>query len=377
MNETRKYWLDSMIKIVDPVFRNLAEGTLKRNLPNRFYGKSDRTNFGCLEAFGRAFCGFAPFISYFDGRSAEEEAMAEKYRVLITRCLDRATNPASPDYMNFGQVEKGQPLVDAAFLCHGLYRSGDFAKKLPDDLKKQIVEALKHSRSTVPYNCNWILFSCMVELGIDLLEGESDILRVIYGVRQHEQWYKGDGVYGDGAVFHMDFYNSYVIIPMLLDLCRYFAPRHGEIAAALPNVTKRAARYSEILERMISCDGTYAFLGRSICYRFGAFQILSQSMLEGFSTLSPASVRCALTAVIKRIMDSGIFDENGWLLHGIYGEQPSLAEEYICTGSLYLCSAVFISLGLPENDRYWADPDEKWTSLRIASGEDVMRDHSI
>lgn len=31
-------------------------------------------------------------------------------------------------------------------------------------------------------------------------------------------WYKGDAWYGDGQEFHLDFYNSIVIHPMLTDI---------------------------------------------------------------------------------------------------------------------------------------------------------------
>jgi hypothetical protein len=43
-------------------------------------------------------------------------------------------------------------------------------------------------------------------------------MRVDYALRQHHQWYKGDGAYGDGPYFHWDYYNSFVIQPMLLDV---------------------------------------------------------------------------------------------------------------------------------------------------------------
>jgi hypothetical protein len=31
-------------------------------------------------------------------------------------------------------------------------------------------------------------------------------------LRQHEQWYRGDGIYGDGPEFDWDYYNSFVMI---------------------------------------------------------------------------------------------------------------------------------------------------------------------
>ena len=39
----------------------------------------------------------------------------------------------------------------------------------------------------------------------------------------HEQWYKGDGVYGDGPNFHWDYSNSFVIHPMMLDVLAVLA----------------------------------------------------------------------------------------------------------------------------------------------------------
>lgn len=75
-----------------------------------------------------------------------------------------------------------------------------------------------------------------------------------------------------------------------------------------PAVASRAARYAAVLERMIGPEGTYPVMGRSICYRFGAFQMLAQAALQHRleKEITPASVRCGLTAVIKRVMRTGI-----------------------------------------------------------------------
>lgn len=54
---------------------------------------------------------------------------------------------------------------------------------------------------------------------------------------------------------------------------------------------------------MISPDGAYPVVGRSIAYRFGAFHVLSQAALDGLlpASVTKAQVRCGLTAVIKDI----------------------------------------------------------------------------
>ena len=88
--------------------------------------------------------------------------------------------------------------------------------------------------------------------------------------------------------------------------------------------------------------------------------------------MKPPQVRCALSAVIDRIMANGnMFDEKGWLLPGVYGCQPGLAEMYINRGSLYLCSAVFLALGLSPEDPFWTGEDEDWTAKKIWRGEDM------
>ena len=372
----REKWIEHLHRITMPVFTSLAEGKLKATMPCCFYGPHNREPFCALEAFGRSFCGFAPFLDAYHA-SAEEQALAERDKELLIRCLDRATNPASPDYMLFSGEQGAQPLVDAAFLAHGLYRAKEFTHQLPAPLKAQIVDALILTRKIPPHSCNWVLFSAMVEVGIKLLGGEYDIMRVLYPLRQVMGWYKGDGIYGDGEPLHADYYNSFVIVPMLTDIILEMQWENKEIANMKESVLHRGNRYAEILERMIGSDGTYPYVGRSITYRMGAFQWLAQAVTEEICDLNPAAVRCALDAVIDRFMQSPIFDQEGWLVHGLYGEQPSLAESYINTGSLYLCSTAFLPLGLPASHPFWSDPDAPWTAKRILCGENLSADHSI
>ena len=71
-----------------------------------------------------------------------------------------------------------------------------------------------------PGNNNWLLFSAMVECGLKEFSGEWNFPTVERALTSHREWYKGDGVYGDGADFHLDYYNSYVIHPMLLQILK-------------------------------------------------------------------------------------------------------------------------------------------------------------
>lgn len=374
----RTYWLDTMTAIAGPVMTALSKEELRKKMPVEQYD-FDRRPFAHLEAFGRTLCGIAPWIEQ-TGLSGKEEELRRSYQEMALAGIRAATNPASPDYMNFSTPI--QPLVDTAFFAHGLVRAPrQLMDAMDSETKKQVAEAFKLSRQIVPGASNWLLFSAMVETALYRLGVvDYDMMRIKYALRQFMQWYKGDGIYGDGQPLHVDYYNSFVISPMLLDISTVFAEIDEEIAQLRPVILERASRYAFLLERMISPEGTYPIIGRSITYRFGAFQMLSQAALQHHldPSLKPAQVRCALTAVIKRIMDvPGVFDQNGWLRPGIYGYQPGLGEQYICTGSLYLCCAVFLPLGLSPEDEFWSGENELWTSQKIVNGEDFKWDHSI
>lgn len=376
MTNVRKEWLDALLRIVSPVLDSLERGQLKKDLPLSFH--EERADFAPLEAFGRGMLGLAPWLeAESEDLEAQERALQEKYRAKAVKCIAMATDPDSPDFMVFDRG--GQPLVDTAFLAHAIVRAPKaLAGSLSPEVRHNLAEAFRSSRQITPGSSNWLFFSAMVEAGLYILGEPYDLVRVLYALRTFQGWYKGDGVYGDGAMLHCDYYNSFVIQPMYVDLVKLFADKSPEIEAMGGTVIARAARYASVLERMIGPEGSYPVVGRSICYRFGAFQMLSQAALqhELEEGVSPASVRCGLTAVIRRVMSApDMFDEKGWLLPGVYGHQPELAEGYINIGSLYLCSAVFLPLGLSGKDEFWSGAEEEWSGKKVWSGGHISIDH--
>ena len=381
LNNIREEWVSRMLKIVDPVLTHFADGTFKQEFPFEFH--QGKREFAMLEALGRTVTGIAPWLE-LPGLSGEERQLQEKYTDLTLRAIGNAVDANSSDYVNF--THGNQPLVDAAFLAHGLLRApSQLAARLPESVRDNLILELKKTRKILPWASNWMFFSAMVEAGLKVL-GEEDIdeLRVLNVVEMFSMWYKGDGIYGDGANLHCDYYNSFVIHPMYIDLLEYFSCFSEEFAQraerAYCSERLRASRYATILERMIGPDGAYPILGRSICYRFGAFHMLAQAALEKRleEQLPPAQVRCALTAVLRRVMDGEpMFDGNGWLVPGVCGWQPELAEEYINRGSLYLCSVVFLPLGLNPEDEFWTGEECDWTGKKVFSGKKSDIDHAM
>jgi hypothetical protein len=360
--DDRAYWISVLHRLADPVLTRLSR------MPVEQARGANREQVTRLEALGRVVAGIAPWLEL------GEDDLAVRARDAIARAVD----PASPEALNF--TRDRQPLVDAAFLAQGILRAPHaLGDKFEPAARRHLVAALESTRTITPGFNNWLLFSATVEACLKALGAEWDRTRVDYALRQHEQWYRGDGVYGDGPDFHWDYYNSFVIHPMLvdvLDACGDETPVWREIGG---RVRERAKRYAAVQERMIAPDGSFPAIGRSIAYRCGAFHLLAQAALRHAlpDGVSPSQVRGALTSVIRRTLDApGTFDADGWLRIGLCGHQPGIGETYISTGSLYLCSVALLPLGLPATDEFWTALPQPWTSVKAWSGQPFPIDHA-
>lgn len=376
----REYWIQLLTKVSEPVLRSLSQKKLKQEMPVEApHGNvAERRRFTYLEALGRLLSGIAPWLES-GSQNGPEGALRNQYAAWSRIAIDAATDPASPDFMNFD--EGSQPVVDTAFLALAILRApNELWKRLDARVQRNVIHAFESSRQILPGYNNWLLFSAMVEAALSFMGAWWDPMRVDYAIRTMNTWYKGDGVYGDGPDFHWDYYNSFVIQPMLLNILDATSKVRPTWDSFKPAVLARARRYAAIQERLIGPDGAFPPIGRSLCYRFGAFHLLAEISLRQQlpDGVFPEQVRSALTTVMRRMIDApGTFDPQGWLQVGFYGHQPEIAESYISTGSLYLCSAAWLPLGLPASDPFWSHPALPWTAKKIWMGQEANPDHAI
>ncbi|WP_438831785.1 DUF2264 domain-containing protein [Hymenobacter coccineus] len=378
--DDRAYWLQMLLKVADPVLQAAAQGQLRATMPiEAAPGQAEsRSQVSHLEALGRTLAGLAPWLE-LAAAPGPEQAQQQRYAALARQAIAHGVDPVSPDFLNF--TRGGQPVVDAAFLAQALLRAPtQLWGALPPATQQQLVSALLSTRVIKPMYSNWLLFSAIIEAALLKFTGAGDEMRMDYAIKQHQLWYKGDGTYGDGADFHWDYYNSYVIQPMLLDVVAVLVGAQKERPELLETLRTRARRYAAVQERLVGPDGSFAAFGRSLAYRCGAFQHLAQMALQQQlpPELPPGQVRSALTAVIRRTLEpKGTFDARGWLQIGLCGHQPGIGEGYISTGSLYLCTTAFLPLGLPAADPFWTSPAQDWTARQIWSGQNIKTDHAL
>ena len=257
----RAYWIEVVKRVSEPVLEAVSKGQLRAKMPvetgaGLVEARSKSTH---LEAFGRLISGLGPWLESTDVSGAEGELQA-KYREWARAGIRYGTDPASADYMNFGMTS--QSVVDAAFLVLGILRAPkQLWEPLDKTTKANLVKALKATRQVLPGQSNWLLFSAMVEAGLYFMGEEWDSMRVDYAIQMHKLWFVGDGTYGDGPHFHWDYYNSFVIQPMLLKVLETVPAKSEAWSALKPVVLERAWRYAAIQERMISPEATFPAIG--------------------------------------------------------------------------------------------------------------------
>lgn len=381
-NPDRDYWTGLVYSIAYPVLSEMSEGKLQQNMLVEVSPNWDGRDKGVtyMETFGRLMAGIAPWLALPDDDSPESDNR-KQLREMALKSYVHAVDPQSPDYLKWRG--HGQALVDAAYIAESFLRAYDALWMPLDDVTKQrYIEEFSQLRRIDPPYTNWLLFSSTIEGFLAKTGATFDEYRVNSAIRKVEEWYTGDRWYADGPSFAFDYYSSYVFHPMYLETlqamkdCGRFTRIH--YPKYYDNALKRAQKFSIVLERLISPEGTFPVFGRSIPYRMAALQPLAlMAWYEKLpSGLTYGQVRNALTSVMHTMFDGkDNFNKKGFLTIGFAGSQPNIADWYTNNGSLYMTSLAFLPLGLPAAHPFWTDAPLPTTNQKAWGGKPFPKDH--
>lgn len=375
----RQVWADLCYKISQPVLENMSKGNFQKDFPLELSPTWDGrdTKVAYLETFARLMAGISPWLALPDDGTPEGKQRKQLHEWAI-QAYKNAVDPNSPDKITW-LTNTSQPLCDASYLVESFMRAPEATwGQLDEVTKKRYIEGLKSLRTIRPAYNNWLLFRAMVEVFFMSIGEDVDEYALSVGLQKMSEWYLSDGWYSDGPEYAMDYYNSYVMHPMMVEVVEMCKKHKFSTPISLDLAVKRMNRFNTILERFISPEGAYPAVGRSVIYRMGAFQTLAMSAWKyGLpKDLTNGSVRSALTCVMKRMFAvDGNFDDKGYLHLGFAGHQPNLANYYSNNGSLYMTSLVFMPLGLPADHPFWTAPAEPWTSQKAWSGQEFPEDY--
>jgi hypothetical protein len=382
----RAYMAGLLQKMADPVLSNMAKGELQKKfvleLSPTWDGRNPKVAY--MECFARLIAGMAPWLALPDSDSAEGRARNRLQQQALQSYVN-SVDPKNPDYLLW--EGHGQALVDSAYFTNALMRAPKTLwEPLDAATKQRIVKEIKGLRRIDPPYINWMLFAAMNEAWLLSVGEEHDPMRMTVAIRKINEWYMGDGWIKDGQdAFHFDYYGSFVMYPMLLEILEVMEQRkmgfwNGKAADLRAQALKRMQRYAEHLERFISPQGTYPPIGRSLTYRTAAFQPLALLALRKQlpASLPEGQVRAALQSVHEAIWTApSNFTKDGYLTIGFAGHQPELGDWYSNNGSMYIASESFLALGLPENDSYWTAPAQDWTQKKAFAGVKFPKDYPV
>jgi len=369
----RQQWVSLCYRISAPVLENMSKGGLQTNMVVEYSptwdGRDKRVAY--MEAFGRLMAGISPWLSLPDDDS-EEGTMRKKLRHWALLSYINAVAPESPDCLQWKSTST-QPLVDAAYLAESFIRAPKATWLQLDEITQaRYIECFKGLRKTPPAYNNWLAFRGIIEAFLMSIGEEADEFALTVATYKLNEWYMSDGWYSDGPEFALDYYDSYVIHPMYIEMLEILEQHGFNTPISSKLAIKRMQRFNVFIERLISPEGTYPAFGRSVVYRLGAFQTLAMAAWRyGLpESLSNGQVRAALTTVMNNMFKvDGNFDDKGFLRLGFAGHQPNLANYYTNSGSLYMTSLVFMPLALPATHPFWTDPPQPWTSQKAWNGQ--------
>ena len=381
----RAYMAGLLQRMTEPVLAMMSQGQLQKKFPLEvsptWDGRDQRVAY--LECFGRLISGAAPWLALPD-EATPEGVTRQRLRQMALQSYAHSVDPKSPDRLLWEGPE--QTLVDAAYYTNALMRAPKALwEPLDNATKQRIIAAIKSLRRVDPPYTNWILFAAMNEAWLMSIGEQYDPMRINLAIRKVNEWYVGDGWIKDGETFHFDYYNSYVMYPMVCEILEVLAKHNAHFWNGRPEelqaqAFKRMQRFSEHLERFISPEGTYPPIGRSLTYRTAAFQPLA---LLAWRKQLPASlpegqVRAALHAVHKAVWSApSNFTKDDFLTIGFVGHQPELGDWYSNNGSMYIASEGFLPLGLPATDSYWTSPAQDWTQKKAFGGQRFPKDYHV
>lgn len=105
-NSDRQYWVQTMVKIADPVINNLSKDQLKKKIPigrSSSALASSREFVTHMESVGRTIAGIAPWLELGPDETPEGK-LREKYVRMTCKALANSVDPNSNDYFRFFSV---------------------------------------------------------------------------------------------------------------------------------------------------------------------------------------------------------------------------------------------------------------------------------
>lgn len=319
-----------------PGCARLHLGTFSAHYPDSVAG---------MEGFSRLLWGLAPALA-----GGREPALWRE----IQSGIRNGTDPQSPEYWG-GIADYDQRIVEMAAFGYALALAPEKLRAaLGGKVLQNLADWLGQINRHKAYDCNWLLFAVVVNLGLRRAGLPFDRKRIEESLERIESFYLGNGWYSDGPGGHRDYYISFAIHFYCLFYARVMDredPRRSSL------YKERAALFAKAFALWFSPDGSAIPYGRSLTYRFAQTAFWGALAFAGVEAFPAGVIKGIVLRHLRWWFARPIFDAQGVLTVGYGYQNLVMAEDYNSPGSPYWAFKAFLALALPEDGPFWASEE--------------------
>ncbi|MFC4321552.1 DUF2264 domain-containing protein [Litchfieldia salsa] len=313
-----------------------------------------------FEGFSRILWGLAPFLAGTD----EDDEMWEVY----LEGIKNGTNPHHAEY--WGEIgDYDQKAVEmAAFGLALLLIPEKVWEPLSEEEKQHFSNWLNQINRVKVWDCNWLFFPVLVNLGLKNVRLPYDQGKVAENLDRIDQFYLDNGWYSDGYDGHSDYYVPFAIHFYGLIYAKVMEkedPKRSE------QYKQRAEIFAKEFIYWFSEDGSSLPYGRSLTYRFSQAAFWSAAVFAGIKPFSLGVMKGLILRNLRWWFEQSILNHNGILTIGYAYPNLVMAENYNSPGSPYWALKTFLPLAFDNVHPFWKAEEEPLPKL---SGKKLQKE---
>nr|WP_272899177.1 DUF2264 domain-containing protein [Caldalkalibacillus salinus] len=235
---------------------------------------------------------------------------------------------------------------------------------LSEEERRHFISWLDQINAYHSYDCNWLFFRVLVNLGFKQVGGPYNEEKVAQSLDRIDAFYVGDGWYSDGVNAHCDYYTSFAIHFYSLIYAKLM---EGDDPERVALYKQRAGLFAQDFIYWFAKDGSALPYGRSLTYRFAQAGFWSALAYAEIHPFSYGVMKGIILNHLRWWFKQPIFNPNGTLSIGYAYPNLVMAENYNAPGSPYWGLKVFLILALPADHPFWQAAEEPLPPLHNRS----------
>lgn len=294
-----------------------------------------------MEGFSRVLWGLVPLLAG-GGDSPLWDTVLEGIR--------NGTDPGHEEY--WGDVaDYDQRLVEMAAFGYALALVPErIWEPLAPAERDRLYAWLNQINSHPCYDCNWLFFNVLVNMGFRKLGLPYDASQLETNLDRMDAFYLEDGWYSDGVGGHSDYYVPFAIHFYGLLYAKLMGEEDPKRAALFK---ERARAFARPFAAWFAPDGAALPYGRSLAYRFSQSAFWCALAYADSDALPPGVLKGLVLRNLRWWFSHAVTDARGVLTIGYAYPNLVMAENYNAPGSPYWALKTFLALALPEDHPFW------------------------